>query len=174
MADKIRAIFVFEVLGRPEKYLREIMKQIISKLSEEKNIKILEKEVHKTKKIQNPDVEGELFSCFAEIEIEAEELSDLFRIIFAYMPSHIDIIEPSELGLKNFDLTSAMNELIRRLHQYDAIAKKLQMEKNILKNQLENQGEIPKIPELPQPPQKIIKKNKIKKPEKSKTKKGKK
>ncbi len=136
--EKIRVMFIFEMIGRPEKHIKEVMEKLLITLSEEKNIEVIEKKTHKPKKIEKEELQGELFSCFSEVELETESLSDLLRIVFAYMPSHVEVICPDELILKNFEVTDVLSEIVRRLHQYDAIAKKLSMDKMILENQLKN------------------------------------
>ena len=52
--------------------------------------------------------------------------------MFGYMPSNIEIISPEKLTLQNIDLNEIGNGLVSRLHNYDAIAKRLVVEKEFL------------------------------------------
>lgn len=160
MADKIKAILIFEMLGRPADYLKETLIKFIDKISQEDGIEILDKKFHEPKKVEN--VEREIFTTFAETEINFKDLNSLVKIIFVYMPSHIEIISPEEITIKNFDLNTLMNELARKLHQYDEVAKRLNMEREILQRQLQEQGVKPAIVELPTKESKKVNK-KIKK-----------
>ena len=87
------------------------------------------------------------------------------------MPSHVEITNPEEIRIKNFDLTSLMSELARKLHQYDEIAKRLMIERSILQRQLQQQGINPAISHMPiQQVKKTTKKKQTKKSKKAKKK----
>ncbi len=133
--EKINAILIFEMLGRPANYLKETLGKFIDRVGKEEGVEILNKKLHDPKKVE--DAKQELFTTFAEVEIEFRNLTSLFKIIFVYMPSHIEIVTPKEIGIKNFDLGTITNDLARKLHQYDEIAKKLVIEKQILQKQLQ-------------------------------------
>ena len=53
------------------------------------------------------------------------------------MPAHMEIISPEKISLTNNGYGDILNELTRRLHGYDEVARVLQAEKQILTNQLE-------------------------------------
>ena len=52
------------------------------------------------------------------------------------MPAHIEIIEPEMIVLTNSGWNDVLNELTRRLHGYDEVARVLQIEKDILEKKL--------------------------------------
>ena len=85
MDKKIQAIITFEMMGRPPEHLIDTMKQLIEVIGQEKGIKIIKKEVHECKKIDNKDkdgvviAQGELYSTFAEVEAEFESIMQLDR-----------------------------------------------------------------------------------------------
>lgn len=132
MAEEIKAVMIFEILGKPAEHLIETLRGIIDKLGKEKGVKVIEKKIREPKSVEN----SELFSSFAEVEIEFDSLQKLLTTIFNYMPAHIDILGPSELRIKNFDLCSVCNDLMTKLHAYDGIAKTLVFEKSNLIAQL--------------------------------------
>jgi hypothetical protein len=68
-----------------------------------------------------------MFTCFAEVEFGVESFVRLTEIIFDFMPSSIEVIEPGELRMGMGDATSFLNTLTGRLHRYDEIAKLAQM-----------------------------------------------
>ena len=59
-------------------------------------------------------------------------------IIFGYMPSHIEIIEPENVTMRNSEMNLFFNELMRRLHQYDELAKGVMIERQILAQQIKD------------------------------------
>lgn len=132
MVENIRAIMIFEILGKPAEHIIDALKGIISKMGGDKGIRVIEKKIQEPKSVDDSD----LFSSFAEVEIEIEGMQKLLLIMFNYMPAHIEILSPSELRIKNFDLCSVCNDLMTKLHAYDSVAKTLIAEKNNLINQV--------------------------------------
>jgi hypothetical protein len=74
----------------------------------------------------------EMFSIFSEVELEAEHLINLISLCFKYLPSHVEIIEPQKIHFDNFDISSVLNEIVTKMHNYDAIAKSAIMNNQIL------------------------------------------
>ena len=93
----------------------------------------------KEKKIHDPILSKDhkdIYTSFAEIEVEVEDVLSLAILMFKYMPSHVNIISPELIALSNNGWDDILNELTRRLHQYDELAKVLQTEKIILEKKL--------------------------------------
>jgi len=65
-----------------------------------------------------------------------QDISRLIEIIFDYMPSSVEIIEPPNFSLKLEDANALLNDLAARLHQYDALLKKSRIELSILSQRL--------------------------------------
>ncbi|MFH1249181.1 MAG: hypothetical protein V1660_03445 [archaeon] len=142
---KINAILILEILGKPPGYLYETLNGLVGKLSNEKDVTLINKKLYDPKPTEN------LFVAFAELEIQVPSLMRLIEICFAYMPSSVEIVEPADLNINLNDANAIINNLMARLHQYDAIAKRITFENNILKNQMQqiNNGlkEQKKIPQ---------------------------
>jgi len=139
--EEIRASLVIEMMGRPVEHLKETMKELLKKLSEEQGVEIENQKIHKPKVVEQKDKDGnvikfpegqELYSNFADVDIKANSLLSLVGVVFAYKPSHIEIISPMSLKTENFDMSTILNEITKRLHQYDAIAKNAIMQNKLL------------------------------------------
>ncbi len=172
MDEKIYAEIVLEIIGRPPEYIKEALAQIITQLEKEEKINVITKQIHESKKIENSK---DLYSSFAVIELEADDIKTFSMILFRYMPSNVEIIKPEKIIQTNFDINAFFNELTRKLHKYDEIAKRAMMEKNILQAQLKDlveKGRIKGPLGVPKP-RKNVQKNQLsqKKPEKKETKK---
>jgi len=124
MAEKIVSIMIFEIMGKPADYIVKTLKEITDKIPGEKGVRITSRRISEPKPVEK----SEVFTSFAEIEMELDSMQTLLGIIFLYMPAHVEIIEPDTLKIKNFDFNVMANELVRRLHEYDGIAKVAQME----------------------------------------------
>jgi hypothetical protein len=130
---RIEAVLLLEVLGRPPEHILESLKKIVEDIGEEKGVTVKEKLINEPSPLKE---EKELFTTFAEVEIEVEDITQFLGLIFKYMPSHIEIIEPEELRISNNNLNELFNELVRRLHGYDEVARILQNERIILETKL--------------------------------------
>lgn len=132
-SKNIFASLIIEVIGKPAEHLIEVLEDIIKKINEEKGIKINSKKIHEAKPIE--EMKG-FFSSFAEIEIEAEEMMHLVRIVFIYMPSHVEIIYPELIALTNNTWSTILTELIRKIHKYDETARILKGQNMIMEKKL--------------------------------------
>jgi len=137
--DGIRALFIFEILGRPAEHIRITLEQLIDRFDENKGIKVTKRKVHEPhpvdkEKIKDIKAEKEIFSTFAEVEMEIDNLSLLFAVILNTLPSNVEILEPRDIRMKSFDLSSILTDLSVKLHKYDEVAKGMALEKSQLIN----------------------------------------
>jgi len=130
---KIQVQFILEMLGRPPEHLFETLKKLIEQLEGENGIKIIEKTLHEPAKL--PESEN-LYTSFADIIAELDTIEHYFRIIFTYFPANMEIISPEKIELTNAQLTTLGSALINRLHDYDALAKKIVVDNEILTKKL--------------------------------------
>jgi len=158
---KIRAVIILDVIGRPPEHLIKSLEKIIEEIDKEKGITIKAKEIKKPVLMKD---QKEFYTTFAEIELEMEEILHLAVLLFKYMPAHVEIISPEVLALTNNGWNEILNELTRRLHGYDEIARVMQIEKQMLMRKIQELGG--KVPEQmplspkPVPEQKSQKKTK--------------
>jgi len=131
MTEKVKAIIMLEILGKPADHVVKILKEIVSKISEQKDVEVLGKKIADAKQVEDKDA----FTSFAEVEVETS-LEQLIFLVFSFMPSHVEIISPEELKIKSFDLTNLLTELLKKLHQYDEIARTVLIERQILAKQI--------------------------------------
>ena len=134
MEQKIRAIMIIEVMGRPAEHLLEMIKIHVGQIKTMKDIKYISESFSEPKKIE---AEQEFYTCFAEVEIETKGFQKLMDLIFDFMPSSIEILEPSNIDFSLSDATSFLNTLAGRLHKYDEIAKIAQIQTQQLAQRLQ-------------------------------------
>jgi len=135
MSSKIEAMMIFEVLGKPPEHLVETLKDIIDRIGKEKGLRVIEKIINEPKELEE---DKEIFTTFAEVIIESENVLELISVLFKYMPAHVEIISPENISMKNLEWNEIINEVARRLHGYDEVARALQTEKMILEKQLKD------------------------------------
>ena len=129
----INAIIILEVLGRPPEHLVETLEKLIKDMDNEKGVKVVSKKINEPKELEK---QKGFYTTFAEVEVETEEIFDLTLLMFKYMPAHIEIISPELIALTNNGWGTILNEIVIRLHQYDEIARVVQVEKQVLENKL--------------------------------------
>ncbi len=132
---EIKTILIFELLGRPPEHLKETLSGLIDKVAKDEGVKIVERKISEPKKVEK--AQQDLYTTFAEVGADFRDLKSLMSVAFAYMPSHIEILSPAELNMKNFELNSFMNDLVLKMHQYDELAKSLVIERHILQSKLQ-------------------------------------
>lgn len=130
----IRARMIIEIMGRPPEHVLKAIELMISKLGQEKGVTINTQTTHEPMKVKEAN---DLYTTFAELEVTFDSVPTYLGIMFAYLPSNIEIIEPQELRIKNQELTSLGNTIISRIHSYDAIAKRLIGERDIVVRKLQ-------------------------------------
>lgn len=129
----IRAIMIIEVIGRPPEHLAETLNKTIEEIDKEKGVSVKEKKVKEPALMKE---KKDFYTCFAEVEVEVEEILSVVMLMFKYMPAYIDVISPELVVLSNNGWTEILNELTRRLHGYDEVARIIQIEKAVLEKKL--------------------------------------
>ena len=145
---KIKAMMMLEIIGKPPEHLVETLENLIKQLDEEKGVDVKSKdikepapmkekiEVMESGEKKKTPPKNDFYTTFAEIEIEVDEISALVYLIFRYMPAHLEVISPEVVALTNNGWNEILNELARRLHGYDEVARVIQVEKEILGKRL--------------------------------------
>jgi len=155
MADKIRVLLIYEILGKPPEHIKAALEKFIEDFSDKKGIQLLSSSVHEPKPLEREkekeNIEG-LFTTFAEVELSVDNLNILFSIVLNTLPANVEILEPASLRINNFDLSGVLSELTIKLHKYDEVAKVITMERNNLLTKL-NQIEAKLKPIESQEPQ---------------------
>ena len=121
----ITAMMIIEVLGRPEEHLTKVLEDLSNQVEAEPGVKSAKKKLNKPTLVKD---QKDLFTGFVEIEMEIESPMTLAALMFKYMPSHVEVIEPENFVFKNVEFNELLNELTRRLHRYEELVKVLQFE----------------------------------------------
>lgn len=135
--ENLHVRFIVEILGKPKDHVLQTMHGLVDKLSKEKGVTITHQTIHEPRLIKDSK---ELYTTFAEIEATFGGMDVFFGIVFAYTPSNIEIISPSNIKITNDELTALGNILIGRLHLYESVTKKLVGDRDILINRLKAAG----------------------------------
>lgn len=119
---------IVEMAGRPAKYLTETLEKHVGVLHNVKDVEVHEIKVSEPREIPRDEKSKDqepMFTAFAECDFECESFSRITETMFDFMPSSVEIIEPSKVTLDLTEATSLLNNISGRLHRYDEIAKVL-------------------------------------------------
>jgi hypothetical protein len=131
--EKIQAMFVLEILGKPASHVESSIHGIVEKLGNEDGVSIISKIIHDPIKAKNSET---MFTTFAEIDLEFKSIENYLSTLFAYMPSNAEIIRPEKLNLTNVHFGEISSVVIQRLHQYDSLTKRAMIDKDVVLKRL--------------------------------------
>jgi DNA-binding HxlR family transcriptional regulator len=110
--NQIRVSILIESKSDNKKSLREGMEQIVVKLKEDKRYVVYDLEV------ADIVVHDDLFSTYISGEISCASLSEVFRLIYFYGVTSIDVIKPEKLQVPISDLQEALITMVDITHGY--------------------------------------------------------
>jgi hypothetical protein len=116
----VRAIMIIEMMGRPKEHISSQIREHIGLMDKVKGLEVIKKDFSEPKKI---DDKNNLYTCFCEVEIECINFIQLYELVLDFMPSSIEVLDPSKLNFTIDEATSVLNNLSGRLHRYDDVVK---------------------------------------------------
>ena len=125
----IHCVFIIEMLGKPKEHLEKTLKGYISALKKDKKVEILKEEYAEPEK----DKDSKLYTIFVELEVLVNGTAKVIEFCFDYLPSSVEILDPSSLEYKSQDFSALLNDLQARLHQIDMALKNSNQENTVLK-----------------------------------------
>ncbi len=132
--ELIRCRTVLEILGAPKEHVEKTIKLLVEKIKENSEITVLNEKYADINEVK--EQEKSMFSTFVELELILKGITTLTYFCFNFMPSSIDIEKPKETILKNTELSNIFNDLQAKLHEVDMVAKKLRIEGDFLKRNM--------------------------------------
>ena len=142
MDKKITASMIIEILGRPQEHIKKALEEIVEKIKNIKGVEILESTIHEPKEVELPEelknnVDAKkVYTSFLDLEAKFEGINELITVALNHMPSNIEISSPSEISIKNSNLSEIISGIMLQLHKYDEVTKKLLAERSLLLNKI--------------------------------------
>lgn len=129
-----------EVLGTPQEHVEKTAQGLVDAFKQRKDFEIIKSYVSDAKEAKLGDKQPEnikFFSVIIESEVGVENMEKLLGFCFDFMPSSIDVLEPSKLEIDARDVNAFVNDLMARLHKYDMFLKNLKAHASLLKKELD-------------------------------------
>lgn len=127
--NAIKAILVYEIIGRPADYIENVMNVFLDKIKEKNGVELIKKEVFPVREIEKVK---NLYSIVAETEFYFKDIEILLGFMIDTMPASIEIIEPTEIKFDLPKINAFISDYLAILHKYDDVFKKLKLEREIL------------------------------------------
>ena len=134
----LKTRLIIEIAGCPQEHINNALKATAEKFGKEtKQVKVTGRKIKDAQPVKIGKIENvDMFSGFIEFEADVETFSTLVGLIFDWMPSSVEIIEPEDIKENIVELNNILNDLTGRLHQYDAVTKKLKAKSVLLAREL--------------------------------------
>lgn len=120
MSVMIRAVMIVEMAGCPPEHVSATLEKHVRALGAFRDIKVNSIQMSEPKEIEG---QKEIFTCFAEVDFETENMSRLSDTMFDFMPSSVEVLEPSRISFTSQEASSLLNNISGRMHRYDEAAR---------------------------------------------------
>ena len=80
--ENIRALMILEIIGRPAEHIITSLNEIIEQIKTEKGVKVIQREVKPAVEMKE---EKNIYTTFAEVEVEVEHPMHLALLVFKYI-----------------------------------------------------------------------------------------
>ena len=129
---KIRTKVIIEVIGAPKEHIEKALGMILNRIKEEKYL-----EVVKAISFEAKQLKDKIYTTFAETEIHFDDINKVIDFCFNYMPSSIEILEPTELTMSAKETNDMLNDVLAGLHKYEMVMKNLHAQNILMKRDIE-------------------------------------
>lgn len=128
---KIKTKVIIEVIGAPKEHIEKALGMILNRVKEEKYLEVIKAVSFEAKQIEK------FWSTFAETEIDFNDMKGVVDFCFNYMPSSIEIIDPTELLMSAKETNDMLNDVLAGLHKYEMVMKNLHAQNILMKREKE-------------------------------------
>lgn len=111
-AGWIRAIVIFEVVGKPKAHVETALSQYVDNIKGDERIKVIEEALEEA--IEHEDG---MWSCFAECDLLFKDLETITWMSINFSPASIEVLEPEDLSVESRQMTAWLNDLLAQIHE---------------------------------------------------------
>jgi hypothetical protein len=122
----IRANLIIESKSNDKGLLRTAMEKILDSLKKDENYFIYESSLAEI------IVHDDLFSTYISAEVSCSDLFNLFRLVYFYGVTSIDIIKPDKLNVPISDLQNSLTTIVDMIHGYADLIYELKSKNDVL------------------------------------------
>lgn len=128
--NPIRVSIIIESKSDSKSALREAMEKILTSLKEDKAYFVYDSSLAEIV------VHDDLFSTYISAEVSCADLFNLFRLIYYYGVTSIDVLKPEKLNIGISDLQNSLQTMVDMVHGYADIIYDLKKKNDLLSKNL--------------------------------------
>lgn len=122
---------MFELVGSPKDHVKKALEVVEKTVKEEPDIIWVGHETGEPEKVQ-----GGLWGAFLDAELIVKDLHKLSWLAFNFAPAAIELLDPSEIKIKEKQLTDFFGDMLSQVHAINAAlidtrSKNTALQKNI-------------------------------------------
>jgi len=100
-------MLIYEILGRPPEHIKESLEDLIKNIGENPGIEIIKSKVHEPHIIEEKDENSKInlnnkekiYSTFAEVELDVDNINLVYTLIINTLPSSVEIMSTNEIKI---------------------------------------------------------------------------
>lgn len=116
----IRINAIFEVIGHPKKHIEDTIKAYIANIKSDEEVEVIKEEYDDCE-----EVDKDLFSVVAEVEMLLKTTEKITWLCLNFAPASIEILEPDKITYNQRDINHWVNDLLAKLHEIGILQKKI-------------------------------------------------
>lgn len=128
--NPLRVAIIIESKSNDKTSLREAMEKILTSLKNDDNYFIYDAS------LADIVVHDDLFSTYISAEVSCRDLFNLFRLIYYYGVTSIDVLRPEKLNVSLSDLQNSLSTIIDMVHGYTDMIYDLKRKNDVLSKNL--------------------------------------
>ncbi|MCH8519563.1 MAG: hypothetical protein LAT82_02305 [Nanoarchaeota archaeon] len=108
MGNKVILKAIIDIAGKPESLVSKTLDKVLEKLEGDETLEVVD--VIKAE----PDLQDEqsgMYTAFLEVELEFLNIRYAMSFIVEYLPTSVEILEPSSIKVTNEQLTEVLNDM---------------------------------------------------------------
>lgn len=117
----------FEIIGNPKEYVETSIKEYLENIKKDEGMNILNEEIGEAE-----EIEGNLFSSYADVEILFNNLEKINWLCINFMPANIEILAPTRKDIEDKELTAWFNDNLSKLHEISTKVRQVQINNDAL------------------------------------------
>ncbi len=133
---KIKVRVIIEVIGSPKEHVEKTLGIIINKIKGENYLEVI-----KAISVDAKETQKKFWSAFSELDLTFENIGRVIDFCFNYMPSSVEILEPTEFIMKTKEINDMLNDVLAGLHKYEMVLKNIHAQNILLKREIDKKKE---------------------------------
>ena len=115
----IKSTMIIEVLAINKEAAKSALEKHVDKMGNEEHSMIIEKKFSEATEVENPTPRIEkAYSVIVDVDVISRDFDNLVRLVVAYAPSSIEILEPEDIKMDMGEAQGILNSVSELIHRF--------------------------------------------------------